>query len=451
MADVPILGMPTNRIYLPLYNDRSRYLILYGGADSGKSVFAAQKIIKRCLDEKNHRFLMLRKVQRTIRHSQFQAIKEMVYLHGLESLFNFYTSNLEIRGPNNNVILGAGIDDPEKLKSIHGITGIWIEEPTELSEPDFDEANRRLRGIRPFYKQIIFSFNPIDSAHFLYHLFFLDSPPVSHGTIKTMFRGLKASITHSTYIDNLWTDPDNRIIYEGYTGVFKAIYTDGTWGGKTDPDQVIPHTALQNAYLVEPIEGPPNKLGVDVARYGDDKTVLLTLDGNQVSDIDAYSQISTIQTAEYIKLKMIEKQITADLVGIDEVGIGSGVVDNLRAQGFNVVGVVGGAVPVQGAVNDPSFRAEGFFNLRSQMYWAARINFINETIHFPAKTRDIKLLIGDLSTVRYSITGDKKIRVESKDDIKKRIGRSPDHGDAFLNASFVDKLNAMPTVGLDFL
>ena len=445
------LDMPSNYIYYPLFWDRSRYLVLYGGADSGKSVFAAQKIIFRCLTEKNHRFLLLRKVQRTIKNSQFQAIKEMVYLHGLEKAFRFIPSSLEIHAINNNVILGAGIDDPEKLKSIHGITGIWIEEPTELAEQDFEEANRRLRGIRPYYKQIIFSFNPIDQGHWLFHEFFLDSPPVSHGTIKTTRGDLKLSITHSTYTDNRWTDPDNIRIYENYAGVFKSIYARGIWGGKTEPDQVISHTDLANAYITEPIEGPPKKLGVDVARYGNDKTVLLTLDGNIVAKIKAYDQTSTVQTATYTKIEMIQEGIPANLVGIDQIGIGSGVIDQLRAEGLNVVGIVAGAVPVIGAIDDPSFRSEGFFNLRSQMYWNARLLFEKKKIHFPEKTREIKLLIGDLSTVRYSITGDKKIRVESKDDIKSRIGRSPDYGDAFLNAAFVDKLSTMPTLNLDLM
>jgi hypothetical protein len=247
----------------------------------------------------------------------------------------------------------------------------------------------------------------------------------------------------------LWVDEDQVKIYENYSGVFYSIYTAGIWGGKTEPDQVIPHTALQDAYLVEPVEGPPKKLGVDVARFGNDKSVLLTLDGNIVEDIEEHENKSTVELSEYTKIKMINKQITADNVGVDEVGIGSGVVDNLRAQGLNVVGIVGGATPVPGAVNDPTFRAEGFFNLRSQMYWNARIALINKLIHFPAKTREIKLLIGDLSTVKYGITGDKKIKVESKEDLKKRIGRSPDFGDAFLYALFVDKLKQMPQVNME--
>ena len=73
------IEVPVNDLYYPLLEDQSRYEILYGGADSGKSHFAAQKIIARCLKESNHRVLLVRKVQHTIRHSQFQILKDIHY------------------------------------------------------------------------------------------------------------------------------------------------------------------------------------------------------------------------------------------------------------------------------------------------------------------------------------------------------------------------------------
>ncbi len=80
------------------------------------------------------------------------------------------------------------------------------------------------------------------------------------------------------------------------------------------------------------------------------------------------------------------------------------------------------------------------------MYFYARKCFNEGLISFPEKTRDIKFLIGDLTTARYHTKDDKKVKVESKDDIKKRIGRSPDYGDSFLYGIFAKKVGAMQKI-----
>ena len=62
---------------------------------------------------------------------------------------------MDIKYYNGNRLYFAGVDDPEKLKSIEGITSMWIEEATELSLNDFNEIDRRLRGKTKNYKQVI--------------------------------------------------------------------------------------------------------------------------------------------------------------------------------------------------------------------------------------------------------------------------------------------------------
>jgi PBSX family phage terminase large subunit len=85
-------------------------------------------------------------------------------------------TQLHAEGRNGNRIVFAGLDDVEKLKSINGITGIWIEEASEVENEDVDQLNLRLRGKMPYYKQIILSFNPISMGNFLRAKFFTDPP-----------------------------------------------------------------------------------------------------------------------------------------------------------------------------------------------------------------------------------------------------------------------------------
>lgn len=64
----------SNTAFLSLYNDRHRYLVLKGGAGSGKSNFAAHKVLDRCVREGGHRFLCCRKVKEDIRKSIFEQL-----------------------------------------------------------------------------------------------------------------------------------------------------------------------------------------------------------------------------------------------------------------------------------------------------------------------------------------------------------------------------------------
>ena len=192
--DLTALCELTNEVYYPLYRDKRRYLVLYGGAGSGKSVFAAQKILVRMLTEQPHRFLVVRKVARTLRFSVFSLFQDMIAQWNLTPLFKINKSDMTITCINGNQIIFAGLDDVEKLKSIAGVTGIWIEEASELEERDFHQLDLRLRGPTKHYKQIILTFNPISALHWLKKVFF-------------DFKKENATVVKSIYKDNKFIDP----------------------------------------------------------------------------------------------------------------------------------------------------------------------------------------------------------------------------------------------------
>ena len=65
----------SNDTYMPLFECDSRYLVLKGGGGSGKSIFAGRKVLERCVSEPRHRFLVCRKVARTLRESCFAQLR----------------------------------------------------------------------------------------------------------------------------------------------------------------------------------------------------------------------------------------------------------------------------------------------------------------------------------------------------------------------------------------
>ena len=75
-----------NESFLPLFFDRHRYLVLKGGGGSGKSIFAGRKILERVTTEPGHRWLVVRKVARTLRESCFEQLKEQAYQYYADRL-----------------------------------------------------------------------------------------------------------------------------------------------------------------------------------------------------------------------------------------------------------------------------------------------------------------------------------------------------------------------------
>lgn len=227
MITVDLSGLPRveNDTFLPLFRDRKRFLVLKGGAGSGKSYFVADKLIYRCLAEQDkvqkHRFLVCRKVARTLRQSCFELIVSRISKLGFAELFRYNRSSMEITCRNGNMMLFSGLDDVEKLKSIYDITGIWGEEASEFEVEDIRQLNLRLRGQSPYYKQIILSFNPISYSNWLRGEYFTDPPRAD------------TTIHNSTYRDNKFIDDAYKAQLESYKELapyYYQVYVLNEWG-----------------------------------------------------------------------------------------------------------------------------------------------------------------------------------------------------------------------------
>jgi len=220
------LARTTNETFLPLFSDANRHLVLCGGAGSGKSIFAGRKVLERVVSEADHRILVCRKIARTLRESCFRQLIGQIRTHYDARAFKINRTEMAITYlANGSQILFAGLDDAEKLKSIYRVTGIWIEEGSELLESDYDQLNIRLRGETETYKQIITTFNPVDINHWLRRRFFCGAQP-----------GVTAH--RSTYRDNRFLDEEQKTVLESFRETdpyYYRVYCLGEWGvyGKT--------------------------------------------------------------------------------------------------------------------------------------------------------------------------------------------------------------------------
>ena len=209
--------------FVPVFTNNCRYEIVWGGAGSGKSHIVARKILYRLLKESHvkHNFLVIRKVDRTIKRSVFALMKNIISIWGLLDDFDInLTDKTMVYKPTGSQIMFSGLDDVEKLKSIEGVTSIWGEESTELSQEDFEQLDLRLRGNTGALKQITLTLNPISEQHWIKKVFF-DDPIEGVFTLKT------------TFLDNHFIDDEYKMVMENKKKTnlrYYNIYALGNWG-----------------------------------------------------------------------------------------------------------------------------------------------------------------------------------------------------------------------------
>nr|DAY91429.1 MAG TPA: terminase large subunit [Caudoviricetes sp.] len=149
-----------------------KFYFLVGGYGSSKSYHVVQKLHLKLLQEKRLA-LVVREVYDTIRDSCFSLLQDVAVDMGIYDMLKFKTSPMQVTYPNGSKIIFKGMDKPAKLKSINGVSIIWVEECSEVKYEGFKELLGRLRH-PTLSNHIILSENPIEKANWTYKHFFID-------------------------------------------------------------------------------------------------------------------------------------------------------------------------------------------------------------------------------------------------------------------------------------
>lgn len=149
-----------------------KFYFLVGGYGSSKSYHVAVKLIKKLLQEKR-KALVIREVFDTIRDSCYDLLEEVANAMGVEEYITFTTSPMQVRFKNGSRIIFKGMDKPAKLKSLNGVSVVWIEECSEVKYEGFKEILGRLRH-PTLSNHIILSTNPVSKSNWCYKYFFQD-------------------------------------------------------------------------------------------------------------------------------------------------------------------------------------------------------------------------------------------------------------------------------------
>lgn len=210
-------------------------------------------------------------------------------------------------------------------------------------------------------------------------------------------------------------------------------------------NEVIPEEDLAMAFRV---------LGVDVARYGTDKSVICQNIGGKIAIVGAYSTMDTMELAATIHKHALDRKI--DQVRVDGVGVGGGVLDRL-VQLSHGAGNPYSVVEMTAQSNPPDRTLHR--NARAYWYDSLKHQLRSSKIDLPNEGDYSDVLRRELGSIKYKYPGG-VLQIESKEDIRARGDKSPDFVDALVmstapvNYIADDPLATMrkgQTVGIDVL
>lgn len=406
-----------------------RYLAFGGGIRGGKSFAGIGALILLCRIFPGSRWAIVRKDLPTIRRNTIPSFEKLRPPDFMEPV-NGTTWTSKCTNGSELLFFPEALKEDRELNRWRGleVNGFLLEEGNECSERSFFKALERAgswivpNGGKQPPPLILATFNPNDQwpRRVWYE-------PYMGGTLKAPYYYLPATIFDNPHIPQEYLTSLESLPPEEYERFVK-----GRWDTHSLPNQLIKAEWIWSARNVEPDMTLKRRLGVDVARYGDDQTVLTRMMGGQAMISQTpYRDLSTDAVADLVTQYASDplQPVEASEVRVDGVGLGSGTVDVLRRLGWKIRDVQSGAAQIIRPKSVFQFK-----NLRAQMWWEFREKLRLGLFSLPTELDE--RLISDLTAVRYEIKGDKEVEIWSKDKIKLETGRSTDWGDSLVYGAF---------------
>jgi len=408
-----------------LESGRYRYLGYGGGFSGGKSYLACLTLIASALRYPRTRYGIVRKTLTSSRKTSLLKFREV--LEELQEEAEWNGSELCFTFPNGSTVYFLEADegkDPNWHKLRLELTACVMEEADEMAEGAFNHLMGRIGRCNTFGDVevpafILCTFNP--AQNWVKKRFY---DPFTEGKLEPPYFFVQAlpsdnPFNPEAYLDGLKDMPEAEY----------QRFVLGNWNFSDDPNQLIPYEKLRQVFDDRPYVFDPHVqeyLGVDVARYGKDSIMFQFL-----QDTWAYPAIQkpkqrTDQTGQDICFIADEKGIGSERIGVDVGGLGAGTVDYCYSQNLKVFPYNAGSAP-QNLIHSQHY---AFANFRAESYWMLKQDIEDQVLTLA----NVSDLVQELTALRYFIK-DRTIHIESKDEMKKRLGKSPDRADALCIAN----------------
>ena len=306
-------------------------------------------------------------------------------------------------GHNASVIRIFGADNPDAMRGVR-LDGIVIDEVAQIKPTVWEDIIQPTLSDRNGWA--IFTGTPNGVNLFSEIFYKAQKLPDWHAAIYTVY---DTDAVIPSEVERLRRDMTETSFSREYLCDFNA----------SAEDQLISlsdaNTAANREYADKDYEGAPKIVGVDPARFGDDRSVIIRRQGLKASDIMVFRGLDNMQLAA--RVAMVMDLLEPDAVFIDAGG-GAGVLDRLRQLDYDPIEVhFGGKANLE----------QQFVNRRTEMWWNMK-----EWIENGGAIPSDPMLRQELSTPTYWFDAQGRKMLESKDEIKKRLqgGASPDIADA---------------------
>lgn len=384
-----------------------RYRVLYGGRASSKSWDASGRAIF-IASQAKVKVLCGRQFQNKISESVYTLLVKTIERFGMTSEFKITDTSIKHKITGSEFIFLGLWRNIDEIKSLEDIDILWLEEAHALTKEQWDIIDPT---IRKQGSEIWVIFNPRSRLDFGWKRFVekplassiirkinYDENPFLSETMKQVIA--QAKIDDPENFDNIYLGYPNESSETAlftFKDVERAMNRNGDASGTT-------------------------VIGCDVARFGDDSSVLATRSGMWVKSILKRNKLRITETADWAS--RISTLFQADAIIVDTIGMGVGVHDILIKKGeFAIDGNFG---------MKPS-NPDVYYNKRAESY-ARLAEAVKKGLSLPHDDE----LAEELLAIEYKFNEAGRMQIEPKDKLKDRLGRSPDKADAVALTFFTD-------------
>lgn len=387
------------------------YKIAFGGRGAGAKTESAFSLAVQFCETPDYfgdkvNVLVTREVESTIDLSSYEAVVKKVKTLGYERWTVQKKTILNRKNGSRLAFRGLSDLTADNFRGAQDLDILIVEEAHNIGYLAWQTV---LPSMRKLGCEVWVLFNRVEDMDPCYDLFVKNERP---GSIVLELR--------PGNIDNPWFDQSS--LPEKRDADYKRDPDEAAhiWEGlprKQGERSVLSRVAIRDAMDREVEASAPEELGVDVARFGDDKTTFAHRKGMKGLKLEERAKIDTQETAR-IAWEMVGRNPSIP-IKVDDTGVGGGVTDKLRDLGANVVPVNFGGAPKD---------KEKYTSVADEMWF----EFPIDEVELP----DDPKLMQELSGRQFKYTSRDQRKIESKADFKKRIGRSCDRADAWTLAFY---------------
>lgn len=336
----------------------------------------------------------------------FKRLKRNLIKYGV---YSFNESNLIITCPNGSEIHFKSADNPDNLYGEDVYACVFDEAPRAKEEAWFALRSTLTATKAPC--KIIGNFGGI--SNWVHKLKEKAKTDKEYEYFKvTCWDAIREGILDKSEVEQAKRDLPEKI--------FKELYEAEQ---SEDEGQLIMNESISKLFSNTHLESGVKYITGDIARLGKDKSVFMVWDGLRVVEVVEMAVSKVDESVNAINDLAKKYNVNRSNIIVDEDGVGGGVKDYLKCLGF-----VNNSKPLK-----IKGKEENFTNLKTQCYYRLA-EFINRNeIYVNCNEKQERLLSEELEMVRLAKETDaNKISLLSKDEIKKKIGRSPDYSDALM-------------------